>query len=402
MQRLIRFCNRYLPVAFLLISFSFASTAQDNRTQYPWFLKDLSLGVNIGYINYPFTSSHLKSEFQAASVHIPHTAVRITLIDRPITPYLSAKVTYMRPVNWPYYFDINGDKQKHSVFMNFGTVTLKSAWPVTKKISVYGEAGLGVVTRKGFEINGKEAISNGVYATLLSGTGISYHANNNWSFNASLTYAPGNKKINHPAATFYSAGFLYTMRKLPDKKVQEAARSKYVFPKHLIQAGFATNAIGHGVNRFFANGTVPVFWGGEKWLQGFMLQYQRNIFHTKKVFSMDVGFSAGFWKTSQQKQNVFTLAVFPAFRFTLIHSRPADFYFYYGVPGPCFISRTQIDGINAGKHFTFQDLFGIGSFFGKKRQWNIETRIGHYSNGNIFPDNPGLGVPLTFCAGYTF
>jgi hypothetical protein len=45
---------------------------------------------------------------------------------------------------------------------------------------------------------------------------------------------------------------------------------------------------------------------------------------------------------------------------------------------------------------------GIGMFSGKKRKFNSEIRIGHYSNGNIFPDNKGIKIPLTFNAGYTF
>lgn len=395
------FTRRLLFPVFLLLH-TIMVAAQDNRTQSPWFLTDLSVGVNIGYIHYPFSSSHLNRGYTAGSLEIPRTAVRITLLDRPIVKDLSVRVTYMRPVNWPYYYDINGDKKKHSVYMNFGGITFKSAIPVNKKISIHGEAGLGVVTRKGFQVDGANVLDDLVYATLLSGAGITYQRNKKWSFNASVTYAPGNKKNNHPSTLFYSGGFLYTMRKLSPEKAEAAAKAGYVFPKHLIQVGYATNGVGRGVNRFLANGAVPVFWGGAKWLDGLMLQYQRNIFHTRKVFSMDVGFSAGFWKSSEQKQGILTLAVFPAFRFTLLRTKPADFYFYYGVPGPCFISRTEVDGIKAGSHFTFQDLMGIGSFIGKGRRWNVETRIGHYSNGNIFPDNPGLGVPLTFCAGYTF
>jgi len=86
----------------------------------------------------------------------------------------------------------------------------------------------------------------------------------------------------------------------------------------------------------------------------------------------------------------------------LIHTRPADYFFYYSVAGPAYISKTIIDGIATGKHFTFQDLLGIGAYIGKKRKIVSEIRIGHFSNGNIFPENEGVKVPLTFCAGYCF
>jgi hypothetical protein len=80
----------------------------------------------------------------------------------------------------------------------------------------------------------------------------------------------------------------------------------------------------------------------------------------------------------------------------------ADYYFYYSVAGPTYISKTLLDGEETGRHFTFQDLIGIGSFVGPGRRLNAEINIGHFSNGNIFPYNAGVKVPLTFCFGYTF
>jgi hypothetical protein len=39
---------------------------------------------------------------------------------------------------------------------------------------------------------------------------------------------------------------------------------------------------------------------------------------------------------------------------------------------------------------------------GKKRKLNAELRIAHYSNGNIFPFNEGVKVPMTFNLGWAF
>jgi hypothetical protein len=74
----------------------------------------------------------------------------------------------------------------------------------------------------------------------------------------------------------------------------------------------------------------------------------------------------------------------------------------YSVAGPTFISHTEIDGNATGKHFTFQDMMGVGLFAGKKRQLNAEINIGHYSNGNLFPENAGVKIPLTFNIGMAF
>ncbi|HWJ25865.1 MAG TPA: acyloxyacyl hydrolase, partial [Flavisolibacter sp.] len=77
-------------------------------------------------------------------------------------------------------------------------------------------------------------------------------------------------------------------------------------------------------------------------------------------------------------------------------------YFNYSVAGPSYISKVVIDSSETGKHFTFQDFMGMGIFAGKNRHLNAEIKIQHYSNGNIFPRNAGVKVPLTFNLGYAF
>ena len=49
-----------------------------------------------------------------------------------------------------------------------------------------------------------------------------------------------------------------------------------------------------------------------------------------------------------------------------------------------------------------RDYMDIGTFAGPGRNINAEIQIGHYSNGNLFPQNPGVKVPLTFAVGYAF
>jgi hypothetical protein len=79
-----------------------------------------------------------------------------------------------------------------------------------------------------------------------------------------------------------------------------------------------------------------------------------------------------------------------------------DFYLNYSVAGPTYISRIEIDSLEIGKRFTFQDFMGVGSYFGKNRRVNVEVRIAHYSNGNLFPKNEGVMIPLTFNLGWTW
>src|SRR6185436_16561283 len=112
---------------FILITSLFLSlmmTAQDNRTQYPPGLKNAYFGVNIGYINYPFSIEQLEPGFSVQSIKVPHAAVRIVLYGAPINKWLSARITYMRPVKWVEYRSINGDTYTHTVWMNIAGLTL--------------------------------------------------------------------------------------------------------------------------------------------------------------------------------------------------------------------------------------------------------------------------------------
>ena len=96
------------------------------------------------------------------------------------------------------------------------------------------------------------------------------------------------------------------------------------------------------------------------------------------------------------------ISTYPVLRFTALRTKPVDLYFDYSVAGPTFITRTNIDGRDTGRHFTFQDFMGVGLFTNQTRRFNAEVRIAHYSNGNLFPRNPGVTVPLGFNIGYTF
>jgi hypothetical protein len=45
---------------------------------------------------------------------------------------------------------------------------------------------------------------------------------------------------------------------------------------------------------------------------------------------------------------------------------------------------------------------GLGAFIGHRKKTKAEIRISHYSNGNLFPQNAGVTVPLTVIVGRSF
>jgi hypothetical protein len=386
--------------ALLLGSFDAAAQPGEKRIQYSRGLKNSYFGINMGYIQYPFSTAQLEPGFTVQSVRIPHIAPRLVLYGHAFNKYLSAQITYMRPVDWVYYNNVNGDQLQHSVWMNVAGLTLATQVPLAKKISLVAEAGLGIVTRRGFAINDVPVVKHAVYGTGLFGGAFRYHLNRKWDLQISTTWSPANKKVKQPPTLFYSAGFNYQLKELPPERIARNIKSGYYFARQLLQVSYTTNALQYGVNDLFSK-TLPLFWGGAAHLkQGASINYQRNIFHARKVFSLDWGTGMGYWESRKLKDHFFTFSVYPVLRFTAIRSTHTEFFFEYSVAGPTFISKNIIDNEKTGRNFTFQDFMGIGLFTGKKKNLNAGIRIAHFSNGNIFPQNDGVKVPLSFSLGF--
>jgi hypothetical protein len=391
----------YLSLLFFLASVS-GVFCQDARTQYPGFLKNAYFNFNFGYINFPFSSEQLEPGYTAESITNHHFGMRLIFFGHQFTKNLSAQVSYMKPLQYVIYNNVNSDQQKHSVWMHSGTLSLKGQVPVSKKFSVYGEAGVAIFSRRGFRINNTFAVKDYSYGTVLLGSGVEYHITPKWGILANINYAPGNSHDRQPHEIFYSAGLRYNLTPVPEEIVKRNAAAGYHFPKHLLQIGYATNAFGYGPNNFLSK-KVPIFWGGGIEVEkGMAIRYQKNIFHTKKVFAFDAGISGGYWRSNELKDDFYTLSIFPMLRFTAIRSNAADIYLFYSVAGPSYISKTVIDEKDSGKHFTFQDFMGLGGFIGNQKNLNAEVSINHYSNGNIFVYNRGVKIPLTFTLGYCF
>ena len=374
----------------------------DTRTQYPAFLANSYFAFDVGSIGYLFSGTQLQPGFQAASIDKPRLAVRVDLFGHHFTRHLSAQITYMRPVQFVAYHNVNGTADTHQVSNAYGGLTLVWSTRLGDRLSGYGEGGWGVTSRSGFAINGVTALQPAHYAAGLLGVGLAYRATPNTDVIVGATYSPGRQSFNQPSTRLFTVGLRYEMRPLPAAQVEENRRAGFTFPANVARIGYTTNLLGYGVNTLFSR-TIPVFWGGNvETRRGFTLDYERNVFHTKERFAFDLGVSASYWTSNGNKEIFRTLAAYPLFRFFLARPRPADVYFSYSVAGPAFLSQVVVDGRDTGERFTFQDFMGVGAFFGRARRWNGEIGIKHYSNGNIFTTNASIKVPLTLTLGLTF
>jgi hypothetical protein len=397
--------NRLTAAAAFLLCAAASAIAQpseDTRTQYPRLLQNSFISINVGAIDQPFSQAQLEPGFHAASIEVPRADVRVMLIGHEFNRVISAQASYMRPLNYVTYADVGpGDVDRHHVRVNFGAVTLKARLPVARRWSAYGEGGLGFTSRTGFSLGDTPVVTDAHYASLLLGGGAEYRLTPSWDLTGGVTFSPGRDDVRQPHTIFYSSGFRYTVRPLPAERVDANRDAGVIFPRHVIQVEYSSGT-GYGVNDFVSR-KVPIFWGGHAKVDfGLAPHYERNVFHTRRVFALDIGASAGFYKTRQNNDRFVTLSVYPLFRFTFLRARLADMYFAYSLAGPTYISKVVLDDLNTGRHFTFQDFMGIGWFAGASRNLNLGVKINHYSNGNIFTQNAGVKIPLTFIVGYAF
>ena len=70
--------------------------------------------------------------------------------------------------------------------------------------------------------------------------------------------------------------------------------------------------------------------------------------------------------------------------------------------GPSLMSSRYLGLQEQGSRFIFNDYFGVGTYVGKEKVWELSWSWRHLSNALLFPPNPGFDVPFTFSVGRVF
>src|SRR5579863_9476800 len=102
-----RVVNRFALLS-VSVGLSMSMPGQDQPGQTPRFLLNSYVGVQLGYIDYPFSSAQLQPGFHVQSIQIPHLAARVFLFGHEFNKYFSAQISDMRPVVWVAYQNVNG------------------------------------------------------------------------------------------------------------------------------------------------------------------------------------------------------------------------------------------------------------------------------------------------------
>lgn len=375
--------------------------APDGRSQLPAALAGTYIGFGGGYTDIPFSNSNLINGQTATSFKNPSFGLNIA-IGHYFNRYLAAEISLMRPIKWSYAYGVSSPSSKNSIWTSLFGIALRPTLPLSPKWSAYGLIGLGIASRHGFNNNnGTVAIPSTDLMTLLTGGGMSYALTSHWNWNTGVEYSVAQPKNQEPSIFYGYTGFSYIFEKL---HLPSFYKKKYIFQKNLVQFGaFDTGIFNPNVNKYFTVGYLPIFWTGDVTARkGVIGMYERNIFHTYKSFSFDVGTSISSYSSSVNNTSFEAFSVFPLFRFWFLRYPSVDMYFMYSIAGPTYLTRSTLDNTYLGGKFTFQDLMGIGMMMGKQKHVNLEVKIGHYSNGNLLPNNPGIQVPMVVSLGYAF
>ena len=403
-------------IIILLFLYSIPFFSQEKKipkSQLSNFLSKSYYSVNLGGIFYPFSNDNLKTGYATETFSRNYFSGRIIFLGYKIKPNLAAQFGVMRPASWFKYDNVNNIGYDRSVWINAWSLSLKKNFNLNNKLSFYTEAGGANVSRIGFSINDEVIYDDTRFFSFIYGFGFNYKLSEKWRLALNGTFIPKSAKENQPSISQYSLGFEYHLQKKSEKEAVELSeKPAYFFPKNILQVSYGTSKIGYGVNKFLSMNTkvgnfesfgIPIFWFGElKTTQSFSLTYQRLAYKSKKVFSLDWGASVTGFQTNKSNKTVYAFSLFPVLRFYLLRRKSFDMYTNYSLIGPTYLTKSDIDGIDTGPKITYQDTMGLGFFLGEKRKYNFELRIMHYSNGNIFPKNAGVAIPIQFTFGKTF
>ena len=400
MKFLIAFLSATLITCTLPAFSAVTKYAPDDRSQLPAALDQAYFGLGADYTDFPYANNNLLHGIRATSFTNPTFGLNVFL-GKFFNPYIAGEISLMRPIKWSYANGITSPSSRNSIWISVFGVTARPTLPLNNRLSIYGIGGLGLISRHGFSINQTVAIPSKVVPTFLTGGGLTYAITPAWHFDGGIRYTVAQPQEQQPNTVYAYAGFYYLFHKVDLPKYYN---THYIFQRNEIQVGgFSTSVFNPGVNKYFTVGYLPIFWSGDlKTRNGGWVMYERNVFHTHKRFSLDVGTSISSYHTAVNNTSFQAFSVFPQIRVWLVRAQSADVYFVYSIAGPTYLTRDNMDNVYLGGHFSFQDTLGFGVFLGIEKHVNLDCRIGHYSNGNTLPINPGVEVPLVVSLGYAF
>lgn len=117
-------------------------------------------------------------------------------------------------------------------------------------------------------------------------------------------------------------------------------------------------------------------------------------------FRLGAGYSY-LWTNVDTHSELHVASVLPTLRWYF--KETARFKPYVNMTiGPSLMSDSHLGLQEQGSRFIFNDFFGVGTYFGKEKDWEFSWSWRHLSNALLFAPNPGIDVPFTLSLGRIF
>ncbi|MCH9617249.1 MAG: hypothetical protein SP4CHLAM5_07720 [Chlamydiia bacterium] len=140
----------------------------------------------------------------------------------------------------------------------------------------------------------------------------------------------------------------------------------------------------------------PLMWNARlKVDRSIMMGFEQPIYAYKKHIELYSGISCGYMQTLRNYQD--TIGVVSAYLLARLYIFRSDIfngYFIYSPAGPSLLTKAKFASTSFSNNFVFQNQFGIGASIGKNAETEFFLKLYHYSNGDIFPINGGIDIPL--------
>lgn len=370
------------------------------ETALPSWLDGTYVGFGAGYTGFGYSNRDLGGGFAATGFENPRVGLN-AYAGHELSDKLSLQLGLMRPIKWVYVNGIQGPADRQSVWVSVFHLALRPKLRLSEKLELYGLAGLGLVSRNGFTISGVDAVASEDILTLFGGGGLSYALGERLRWNAGVEGTAARRGRRQPGTLYLNSGLSWRF-KGSGEAYRKAGGAK--FPERVARiGGFSRSIVDADPTKYVSVGYLPIFFDAKvKAKEGLWGSYEVDVLHTDKRVQLTLGISVAQYRSDVSDTAFEAYSVYPSLQWWFLRTGPADVYFKYSLAGPAYLTRRNLDHQDLGGHISFQDLLGFGVSFGEKRDWDALLTLVHYSNGNLFPKNPGIQVPLVLCLGRAF
>ena len=124
---------------------------------------------------------------------------------------------------------------------------------------------------------------------------------------------------------------------------------------------------------------------------------------SRRRLSIGVSYT-GIRTNANRNSSLEAISIYPQLTLFPVSEHFEDYYFFVRALGPTYISKNSLGDRNQSKNLTFQAQVGVGRELSLENGRSLLMQISwkHFSNANIFSDNDGIDIPVTFTLGYQF